>query len=126
ELSLIDLADKRVVDVETVRQSWYGLALDVATGRVWWSGGGGNPLHTFELKDRDLAQVGDREPMPEPEKSKEARKKAREEGAGAHFKSGLALAPDGGTLYSLDIDGGAISATAPDGRRPPGTATVGV
>src|SRR4051795_13768542 len=36
ELSLVDLTEKKVVDVETAQQSWYGLALDRRQGKVWW------------------------------------------------------------------------------------------
>src|SRR5947208_1843103 len=41
DLIVVDLASKQVVDKETVRQSWFGLAMDNATGKLWWSGGGG-------------------------------------------------------------------------------------
>ena len=52
ELSLIDLTgEPRVVASEMVRQSWYGLAVDKAEGKVWWSGGGYGKLHKFDLKD---------------------------------------------------------------------------
>src|SRR5262249_17181700 len=51
ELSLIDLKSKKVVTSETVRQSWFGLAVSPKEDRVWWSGGGADMLHTFDLKD---------------------------------------------------------------------------
>ena len=40
ELSLVDLAEKEVVARQNVRQSWFGLAHDPATDRLWWAGGG--------------------------------------------------------------------------------------
>src|SRR5262245_4294933 len=41
ELALIDFrSEPMTVATETVRQSWYGLALDKAEAKVWWSGGG--------------------------------------------------------------------------------------
>src|SRR5689334_3319343 len=36
ELSLVDLQTRQVVATERVRQSWYGLAFDAASGRIWW------------------------------------------------------------------------------------------
>ena len=65
-LVLIDLATKAVVAKETVRQSWFGLAIDEKSGRVWWSGGGGNRLHTFTLKGETLTRTGEPEPAPQP------------------------------------------------------------
>src|SRR5438034_3655966 len=62
ELSLIDLTDLKVIDSRTVRQSWFGLALDAEGEKVWWSGGGANVLHTFTLKDHKLARTGPPEP----------------------------------------------------------------
>ncbi|MFM7111630.1 MAG: YncE family protein, partial [Planctomycetota bacterium] len=50
-LSIVDLASAKVTDETTVRQSWYGLARDGATGRIWWAGGGHGQLHSFSIKD---------------------------------------------------------------------------
>jgi YVTN family beta-propeller protein len=136
ELSLIDLEQKKAVAVATVRQSWYGLAVDPNEERVWWSGGGGDRLHLFQLKDRILTQKSEPEPQPEPRRSfaeatakeKELAKARPREKASRPFRSGLALSPDGKTLYSLDIDAGTITAqslgsdqgekAAPAGHRP--------
>jgi YVTN family beta-propeller protein len=140
ELSLVDLADARVLDRETVHQSWYGLARDARQETLWWSGGGGNRIHRFALKGRDLSRVGDPEPQPESAKAK-ARARTKEDAKAsetkkarrtedAHFKSGLALAPDAKTLYSLDIDGSTITAIALDnagaGQETSRTAPAGV
>lgn len=62
ELSLIDLQERKVVDHQTVRQSWFGLALAPEGDRVWWSGGGGNVLHAFRLADRHLSRTSGPEP----------------------------------------------------------------
>jgi YVTN family beta-propeller protein len=132
KLSLVDLAGQKEIDSETVRQSWYGLALDAGTGKIWWSGGGGNLLHSFTLTDRELARTSEPEPQPDPVTEKAARQARKAAGGGPtarpapHFKSGLALAPDGKTLYSLDIDGSTITALALDGQDPARTETVGV
>ena len=57
ELALIDLTGPSVVDVARVRQSWFGLAADRAQGRVWWSGGGANVLHTYDVKNGKLTRT---------------------------------------------------------------------
>src|SRR4051794_21936350 len=57
ELSLIDLKELKVLSSETVRQSWFGLTLSPQEDRVWWAGGGGNMLHTFDLKDGKLTRT---------------------------------------------------------------------
>ncbi len=52
QLSLVDLAEKAVVAKQDVRQSWFGLAHDPATGRLWWAGGGNAMIHTYSLRLR--------------------------------------------------------------------------
>ena len=100
ELSLVDLQSKRVVAKETVRQSWFGLAVDQG-GHAWWSGGGSGVLHSFEVADGKIARVGDPEPAPA------AKKKG--DGPRPGFRSGLALSEDGKILYSLDINAATLS-----------------
>jgi YVTN family beta-propeller protein len=130
ELSLIDLEAKKAVAVATVRQSWYGLAVDPQEERVWWSGGGGDRLHLFQLKlsDRTLALKSEPEPEPAPRKNAaDAKQKARpRERTIRAFRSGLALAPDGKTLYSLDIDSGTITAKSLGSDRGEKVASAGV
>jgi YVTN family beta-propeller protein len=110
QLSLIDLAAGTVLAQETVQQSWFGLAVSRQEDRVWWSGGGGKLLHTFDLKDQRLTRTSKAEPDLA-KLTKEERERLREQWAKQHaFKSGLALAADGKTLYSLDIDAGTITA----------------
>jgi YVTN family beta-propeller protein len=110
ELSLIDLADLKVVARETVRQSWFGLALSPEEDRVWWSGGGADMLHTFDLKDGNLTRTSKTEIDPS-KLSKEERDKLKEEMAKQKaFKSGLLLDAKREKLYSLDIDAGTITA----------------
>src|SRR5262245_31573780 len=47
ELSVVELATGRRVTNESIRQSWFGLTQDDATGQIWWSGGGEAVLHSF-------------------------------------------------------------------------------
>jgi YVTN family beta-propeller protein len=126
ELSLIDLTEMKVVDKQSVRQSWYGLALSQKEDRVWWAGGGANMLHTFDLKEGKLKCTSTPEPDPEKLSREELQKLRQESGTG--FKSGLLLDAANDTLYSLDINAGTITAlslkdgkvikTAPCGGRP--------
>src|SRR5262245_29374153 len=57
ELSLIDLTALKVVSRELVFQSWFGLAVGPKADQVWWSGGGANLLHSFDLKDGKLLRT---------------------------------------------------------------------
>jgi YVTN family beta-propeller protein len=100
ELSLIDLQERKVVDHQTVRQSWFGLALAPEGDRVWWSGGGGNMLHAFRLSDRHLSRTSGPEP---------AASKAASSARTSHFRSGLAVDAGRKRLYALDVDRGTIS-----------------
>jgi YVTN family beta-propeller protein len=116
ELSLIDLSTRRVVSKSTVRQSWFGLAFDSASDRIWWAGGGSGALHRFLLRGDELAPV-----------AAAAESAAREKGK-TSFRGGLTLGGPKGPLYALDINAGTISSydhergalirTAPLGGRP--------
>jgi len=104
ELSLIDLAGGRVVDKQTVNQSWFGLALTPDEKRLWWSGGGAGLLHTYELSDLHLKRIGPADPpLPKRDEKSTTPKNPT-------FKSGLLLDSDTRTLYSLDINTGTICA----------------
>jgi YVTN family beta-propeller protein len=122
ELSLIDLIDAKVIDKQVVRQSWFGLAWSAQSNCVWWSGGGSNMLHTFDVGEQTLTRIGEGEPDP-------AKSPAKMKGIAKirHFKSGLMLDIARNRLYSLDINAGTLTATdlkdgsnktAPCGRRP--------
>ncbi|HEV3205178.1 MAG TPA: bifunctional YncE family protein/alkaline phosphatase family protein [Gemmataceae bacterium] len=103
ELSLIDLNAARVIDQQTVRQSWFGLVLDPQEEKIWWAGGGANALHTFTLKENKLTRTSPAEPDPAlRERSGVAKPKA--------FKSGLTLDPKNQILFFLDIETGTITA----------------
>ncbi|SIO66430.1 40-residue YVTN family beta-propeller repeat-containing protein [Singulisphaera sp. GP187] len=119
QLSLIDLKEAKAVGSETALQSWYGLAKEPAGDRVWWSGGGGDRLHTFQLKGPELTRVD------EPEAKPDARAKGQPK-SNRKFRSGLAIAPDGKTLYSLDIEAGTITAFTPGEATPRASAPAGI
>ena len=80
DLSLVDLAKKEVLARQNVRQSWFGLAHDPATDRLWWAGGGNAMLHTYTLKGRELERTGDAEPdtsaMTKQQRSEAAKRKS--------------------------------------------------
>jgi YVTN family beta-propeller protein len=101
ELSVISLTEKKVLDKETVFQSWFGLAVSPAADRVWWSGGGADLIYEFSLKGTDLARVNALDPWRG--ENKQQRRNSQQ------FRAGLLLAPDGKQLYSLNIDAGTIS-----------------
>jgi YVTN family beta-propeller protein len=111
ELCLIDLKTKQVIAKETVRQSWFGLAHEpggarqvAAGGRLWWSGGGANLLHTFTLADNKLTRTSPAEPDPRAQPKEEREKRTKD----PNFRSGLLL--QGDTLYSLNINNSTIHA----------------
>ena len=111
ELSLIDMDQRKVVDHQTVRESWFGLAISPDGDRIWWSGGGANKVHAFRLADGHLTAETEANLTASPDCS--VNKKA----ARSHFGSGLAIDSNRKALYSLDIDGGGISAFDVIGRK---------
>jgi len=139
DLIVVDLSSKQVVDKETVRQSWFGLALDPATGKVWWSGGGGDRIHAFDLKGHNLTRTTPSDmpnPAPPanvlPKDANQARidvnikpEAPQPKPDPNHFKAGLAFDPASKTLYSLDIDQGTLTAIDTEGKKPDRVARVG-
>jgi hypothetical protein len=55
ELTAVELATGRKAAVETVKQSWFGLARSADGGKLWWSGGGDGVIHTFAWDGTKLA-----------------------------------------------------------------------
>ncbi len=121
QISLIDLNDGSIVAQETVRQSWFGLAVDEPAGKIWWSGGGNGLVHAFEL-DPDRKTLTKANPI-EPGKDRLTVEERRDSG---RFRSGITLGPDGKALYSLDIDNGSIDVIDLSGNAPEQTAEVGI
>src|SRR5262249_50283449 len=76
---------------------WFGLALNSAQDRLWWSGGGADQIYAYKLLGTALEKSrGPEIPMPEGK-------------AQNQFRSGLLLDPSGNRLYSLNIDAGTLS-----------------
>jgi DNA-binding beta-propeller fold protein YncE len=103
ELAVVNLEGPAVVSTAKVTQSWFGLATDPKQERVWWSGGGANLLHAYDLKDGKLVRTS----PPEPDDTKVS---GAERTALKNFRSGLCLDAAGETLYTLDIDQGLLTA----------------
>ncbi|MGL6073604.1 MAG: alkaline phosphatase family protein [Fimbriiglobus sp.] len=103
-LYLIDTTTNKILSDMTTRNSWFGLALDKAESKVWWSGGGSGLMHTFDLAEAVLKKTS----KPEPETGKLSReelaKLLEKEPAAAGFRSGMYLDEAKGLLYSLDIN----------------------
>ena len=115
-LSLIDLTEKRVVANEIARQSWFGLAVNAKSGQIWWSGGGGDRLHAFMLKENKLIRTSQPETFPV--------KKAAP-GTSKHFRSGVTLDTTRSVVYTLDMEAGTITTLDPSGKDAPRTARAG-
>ena len=107
-LSLIDLDEKKVDASTSIRQSWFGLALDEPSGKVWWSGGGSGLIHTFGLKEKDVSRTS------EPADAAPNAKAKADPNTPKHFQSGLTLDLPSKTLYSLDIASRTITAAPLD------------
>ncbi|MFO0889140.1 MAG: bifunctional YncE family protein/alkaline phosphatase family protein [Isosphaeraceae bacterium] len=116
ELSLIDLDQKKVVDVQKVRESWFGLAATAQLDRIWWSGGGANVVHRFRLEGRKLAGTGE---------DAEGEARAGAVRARDHFQSGLAHDAARGVLYALDMDHSSIAVLDLEARKTLRSAPVG-
>ncbi len=138
ELIVVDLASRQVVDREAVRQSWFGLAVDAGSGKVWWSGGGGDRLHTFDLRGHELTRTSPSDLPAEarkPDLPKDANQgtidvKVKPEAPlpvpnPNRFKAGLRFDPATKILYSIDVDAGTLTAVDAAGRKAERTAKVG-
>ncbi|MEK7954244.1 bifunctional YncE family protein/alkaline phosphatase family protein [Luteolibacter soli] len=131
-LYLVDISGEQPVQLARTgsRQSWFGLGMDEAAGKVWWSGGGFGRLHSFDLKDGRFTRTSPPEPTPAQERAavraKPETKPAPEPAAPAKpdekkagdappvdekaFRSGVALDESRGLLYSLDVNLGRLEA----------------
>ncbi|HEX4130167.1 MAG TPA: alkaline phosphatase family protein [Pirellulales bacterium] len=96
ELTLVDLETGKKLATEGVRESWFGLAFDEPSGRLWWSGGGGNVLHTYRLRN-ELKRTGGSEK--ELVDAMTARLKKGEH----RFRTGLAYDRKRNVIYSCSL-----------------------
>src|SRR5436190_8862585 len=96
ELTVIELATGKKVSVESVKQSWFGLAADFEHNKLWWSAGGDSTLHQFGWIDGQLKPQDS--PLPKPDKEAD---KVAERTFG--FRTGLCRDSKTGDLYSLTI-----------------------
>jgi YVTN family beta-propeller protein len=103
-LVVVDLTKEEITSSEARLDSWFGLALSPEQDRVWWSGGGSDRLHAFDLKEGTLAGRG----LKDEEKGRSPASDRRS--ATRNFRSGLAVDPARHRLYSLDINRGTICA----------------
>src|SRR5205823_2809882 len=55
DLTVIDLPKSTKAATQSTRHSWFGLAMEDSSGRIWWSGGGSSVLHNYTWKDGKLA-----------------------------------------------------------------------
>jgi YVTN family beta-propeller protein len=142
DLALVDLTgDPKIVTKTTVRQSWFGLALNQDETRVWWAGGGDGRVHTFALKDDKFTpaarpksdNLADMTIEDLIKRNPEAAKLTPEELVrmlpivvdAKSFKSGLTLDEAQGVLYSLDINAGTLSTVPIKGGSPTKAQPIG-
>ena len=114
-LYLINLADRKIIASETSRQTWYGLAVNKAEGKVWWSGGGNGENHTFDIDGDKFIRTSKKETPIRKLTAAELEKLAEDTAKKPGFKSGLLLDEPANLLYVLDINNGGLTATGPEG-----------
>src|SRR6185436_16108442 len=66
ELTAIELATQKKVASQSTRHTWFGLAMEKSSGKLWWSGGGSSVLHNYTWKDGVLAAGADFPPALKP------------------------------------------------------------
>ena len=108
ELAIVDLESGLKTATQTVRQSWFGLALAPGEEKIWWSGGGGALLHPFSLKAGKLERTDAGDPSPD----------SKDKSPKQNFRSGVTLDAKRNRLYSLDMDAGELIAIDLSGKSP--------
>jgi YVTN family beta-propeller protein len=97
ELTAIEIATGQKVSMQSVPQSWFGLAQDAPSGRIWWAGGGDGLVHGFAWEDGKLER---RDSEPAPLRPQPAEAPAA---APAGFRTGICWDEKAGVIYSLTI-----------------------
>jgi YVTN family beta-propeller protein len=114
-LYLVDIsgAEPKALATGASEQSWYGLAVDRAEERIWWSGGGFGKLLTFDLKNDTLTKTSQPAPAPaqaaEPQKVAPPNQEVIPPASPRTFLSGVALDESKDVLYSLNINLGELN-----------------
>lgn len=103
ELTAIELATGRKAAVETVPQSWFGLAADAKTGRLWWSGGGAGIVHGFAWDQNKLRPTQPVQAVRSGVDSKIKTPPDPKTGTPPGFCTGIAFDAKTGVLYALSI-----------------------
>ena len=85
ELTAIDLATHKKAASQSTRHTWFGLALEHSSGRLWWSGGGSSVLHNYTWKDGKLEAGSDFPPALKPGEA------APPDAPPAGFRTGMCL-----------------------------------
>jgi YVTN family beta-propeller protein len=104
ELSLVDLPTATILARQAVNHSWFGLAMSPKDHRVWWSGGGANQLHEFELRGTTLRRLNVEMAIPDKSTTQNLMDLLKPH----PFRSGLVLDSAHDGLFSLDINAGTI------------------
>ncbi len=117
ELSIVDLESLRIVDRQTVHESWYGLTANPVQDRIWWSGGGSGVVNIYNLKDLKLSHMNPAEPARVTPKEVETSVNPKVQpplakDKNVSFRSGLFLDATGQILYSLDVNKATLTASS--------------
>ncbi len=97
ELTAIELATQKKTASQSTRHTWFGLAKENSSGRLWWSGGGSSVLHQYTWKDGKLEAGSDFPPALKPGEA------APPDAPPTGFRTGMCLDQESGVLYSLTI-----------------------
>lgn len=103
ELSVIELATRKRVAVQTKKNSWFGLSFDAPTGRLWWSGAGETVIHGFEWKQEKLEATRSYAAPKETTEKKEGQAANNTTPSSAGFRTGMTYDAAAKKLYSLTI-----------------------
>ncbi len=102
ELTVVNLASQTKVAVQRAPQSWFGMAADPASKRLWWSGGGSSLVYAFDWTDGKL-QRADALPPPIAAPNPGEAKVKTAPAIPAGFRTGICWDGVSKSLYSLTI-----------------------
>lgn len=108
-IALVNLETGSFVAKESVRQSWFGLAMSADEKKLTWSGGGAGRLHTFDVADGKLTRTSELEPDVRSMKREEVAALKAQLVKDKSFRSGLCLDEQRQCVYSLKINAGKLA-----------------